>query len=115
MVTGGPGQKPDRKKMTWSGRQRYGHWWVKNDLKCIASLSIQSLLFCFWFESAPGFASCGVCADANLIVITPKEQTGAESIVYSGGTVTRSSSFTKPGFKNQTVLETTITSQNSLK
>ncbi len=45
-------------------------------------------------------------------MITPKEQTGAESIVYLAGTGTRSSSFTKPGFKNQTALELTITSSD---
>ncbi len=28
MATGGPGQKPDRKKMTGSVRQRYGLWRV---------------------------------------------------------------------------------------
>ncbi len=28
------------------------------------------------------FANCSVCANANLIMITPKEQTVAESIVY---------------------------------
>ncbi len=39
-----------------------------------------------------------VYANANLIVMTPKEQTGAESNVYSAGTVTGSSSLTKPGF-----------------
>ncbi len=43
-------------------------------------------------------------------MITPKVQTGAESIVYSAGTVTQSSSFTKPGFKNQTAPQQTITS-----
>ncbi len=58
---------------------------------------------CSWF------ASSGVNANANLIVITPKEQTGAESIVYSAGTVTWSSSFTKLGFKNQAAAEQTIT------
>ncbi len=57
-----------------------------------------------------GFASSGVCANAILIAITSKEQSGAESIVYSAGTVTWSSSFTKPGFKNQTAPEQTITS-----
>ncbi len=36
---------------------------------------------CSWFVST------GVFANANLIVITPKEQSGAESIVYSSGTV----------------------------
>ncbi len=29
MATGGPGQKPDTKKMTQSVRQRYGLWRVK--------------------------------------------------------------------------------------
>ncbi len=42
-------------------------------------------------------------------MITPKKQTGAESIVYSAGTITRSSSFTKSGFKKQTAPEQTIT------
>ncbi len=56
-----------------------------------------------------GFASSGVYANANLIVISPKEQTGVESIVYSAGTITRSIYFTKPGFKNQAVSEQTIT------
>ncbi len=28
VATGGPGQKPDRKKMTWSVRQSYGFCWV---------------------------------------------------------------------------------------
>ncbi len=32
MVTGGPGQKPDWKKMTRSVRQWYGHWRVKLSL-----------------------------------------------------------------------------------
>ncbi len=32
VATGGPGQKPDRKKMTRSVRQRYGLWWVKKVL-----------------------------------------------------------------------------------
>ncbi len=58
---------------------------------------------CSWF------ASSSVCAKVNLTIIIPEEQTGAESIVYSAGTVTRSSSFTKPGFKNQTAPEKTIT------
>ncbi len=58
---------------------------------------------CSWF------ASSRVCANANLIVITPEEQTGAKSIVNSAGTVTRKSSFTKPGFKNQTTPKQTIT------
>ncbi len=31
MVTGGPGQKPDWKKITRSVRQWYGYWWVKID------------------------------------------------------------------------------------
>ncbi len=31
MATGGPGQKPDRKKMTWSVRQSYGLWQVKTN------------------------------------------------------------------------------------
>ncbi len=61
------------------------------------------------FRVCSRFAISGVRANANLIVITLKEQTGAESIAYSGGTVTRSSSFTKPGFKNQTAPEQTIT------
>ncbi len=43
------------------------------------------ILFLVW--SLP-LLSTGVRANANLIVITPKEQTGAESIVYSAGTVT---------------------------
>ncbi len=42
-------------------------------------------------------------------MITPKEQTGAESIVYSDGTVTRSSFFAISGFKNQAAPEQTIT------
>ncbi len=67
-------------------------------------MSVQKLLFCSWF------ASSGVCANANLIVITSKEPAGAESIVYSAGAVTRRSSFTKPGFKNQTAPEQIITS-----
>ncbi len=61
---------------------------------------------CSWF------ASSDVCANANLIVITPKEQTKAESIVYSARTVIQSSSFTKPGFKNQTAPEQPVTSTN---
>ncbi len=32
MVTGGPGRKPDWKKMTRSVRQWYGHWLVKDIL-----------------------------------------------------------------------------------
>ncbi len=59
--------------------------------------------------SVAGFASFGFCANANLIVITPKEQAGAESIVYSAGTFTQSSSFTKTDFRYQTVQEQTIT------
>ncbi len=56
------------------------------------------------------FASSGVCPNANRKVITPKEQTGAESIVYSARTVIRSSSFKNPSFnKNQTAPEQTIT------
>ncbi len=51
---------------------------------------------CSWF------ASFAFCANANLILTNSKEQTGGESIVYSVGTVTPSSSFTKPDFKNQT-------------
>ncbi len=71
----------------------------KNYMKCIVSLSVQNLLFCSWFKSAPCFASSGVCANTNLILITSKEQNGAESIVYSARTVvTWSSSFTKPVF-----------------
>ncbi len=35
MVTGGPGQKPDRKKMTRFVRQWYGHWRVKNNFSLI--------------------------------------------------------------------------------
>ncbi len=42
-------------------------------------------------------------------MIIPEEQNGAESIVYSAGVVTRSSSFTEPGFKNQTMREQIIT------
>ncbi len=30
MVNGGPGQKPDWKKMSRSVRQWYGYWWVKS-------------------------------------------------------------------------------------
>ncbi len=67
----------------------------KKYVKCVVSLSVQNLLFCSWF------ASSGFCASADLIVITPKEQTGAESIVYLAGTVTRSSSFTKPVLKTR--------------
>ncbi len=67
------------------------------------------LVIMFLVRACSSFASSGVCATANLIVITPNEQTGAESIVYLPGTVTRSSSFTKPGFKNQTAPEQTIT------
>ncbi len=67
------------------------------------------LVILFLVRVCSWFASSSVCADANLLVITPKEQTGAESIVYSAGTVTRSSSFTKPGFKNQAAPEQTIT------
>ncbi len=33
MVTGGPGQKPNWKKMTQSVRQWYGHWWVNFDIR----------------------------------------------------------------------------------
>ncbi len=29
VTTGGLGQKPDRRKMNWSVRQRYALWWVK--------------------------------------------------------------------------------------
>ncbi len=41
----------------------------------------------YQFVSTKLIASSGVCVKANLIEITPKEQTGAESIVYSTGTV----------------------------
>ncbi len=68
-----------------------------------------NLVILFSVRECSWFASSSVCANANLIVITPKEQTGAESIVYSAGTVTRSSSFTKPGFKNRITPEQTIT------
>ncbi len=32
VATGGPGQKPDRKKMTRSVRQRYGLWRVNKQI-----------------------------------------------------------------------------------
>ncbi len=57
MVTGGPGQKPDRKKMTQSIRQWYGHWrdtWEVLILwhwKCIDTLSTWKILIPeeYWF------------------------------------------------------------------
>ncbi len=55
----------------------------------------QKLVILFLVPVCSLFASSGVCANVNLIVITLKEQTGAESIVYSAERVTRSSSFTK--------------------
>ncbi len=83
----------------------------KSIVKCIVSLSVQNLLFCSRFESVPGLWLCEFrcLCQCKPIVITPKEQTGTESIVYSAGIVTRSSSFTKPGFKNMTAPEQTIT------
>ncbi len=63
-------------------------FFCKSYVKRIVSLSVQNLLFCSWFRVCSWFASTGICANANWIVITPKEQTGAESIVYSAGTVT---------------------------
>ncbi len=62
-------------------------FFFKNYVKRIVSLTVQGL-FCSWFESAPGLRV--FCANANPIKNTPKEQTGAKSIVYSAGTVTRS-------------------------
>ncbi len=94
----------------WSKHHTLDQFFYKNYVKHIASLSVQVqtgysvpgsslLLVCkFWF-----------CAIANLIVITPNEQTGAENIVYLAGTVIRSSSFTKPGFKNHSAQEMAIT------
>ncbi len=62
VVTGGPGQKHDWKKMTWSVRQWYGHLRVKNDKVYPHAFNFQcsSLLHCsrpwschlnnlFWF------------------------------------------------------------------
>ncbi len=70
---------------------------------CPKFVTLFPIQVCSWF------ANSGVCVNANLIVITPKEKAGAESNFYLAGTVTQSDSFTKPGFKNQTDPEQTIT------
>ncbi len=58
---------------------------------------------CSWF------ASTGICTNANLIVITPKEQTGAGSIVYLAGTVTGVVLLQNLVLKNQTLSKVMIT------
>ncbi len=56
------------------------------------------LVILFPVRICPWFPSSGVCASANLIVITPKEQTGAERIFYSAGTITPEQFFYKTWF-----------------
>ncbi len=88
-----------------------------NYVKCIVSFQSKT---CY---SIPGsslllvfnFVSSGVCANTNPIVITPKEQNGAQSCGYSAGTVPWNRSFTKPGFKNEIAPEQTITKWKSQK